>query len=176
MSWEDELRALASERETAGGSVPSQLMIDHPANLRRQLRHYLGVQADLGRLKKTYDGPTMDTREGGVQELVCDGVEFWSDSRLTFYIKLRQEQAGWHVKEFEFHLHLVSRTVGMVRVHLNDYQSDPRRIDPLRIPRCHFHIGDSEAHIPFPQMSCRLILHLLCEYIEPDLGASRSPE
>jgi hypothetical protein len=32
-------------------------------------------------------------------------------------------------------------------------------------------IGDSQAHVLFPIMSPRLIVHLICEHIEPDLGA-----
>jgi len=58
------------------------------------------------------------------------------------------------------------RQVKMLRIHLN---GEPW-YDPLTVPRCHLHIGDSRAHIPFPVTNPRLILHLLCEHIEPDLG------
>jgi hypothetical protein len=54
----------------------------------------------------------------------------------------------------------------MVRSHLNEISSH----DPLAIPRCHMHIADSEAHVPFPVMNPRLILYLICEHIEPDFG------
>ena len=79
---------------------------------------------------------------------------------------MEQEQGGWLVKRFKFHLHLARRSINMVRIHLNQEGGH----DPLNVPRCHFHIGDSKAHIPFPIMSPRLTLHLLCEYVEPDLG------
>jgi hypothetical protein len=58
----------------------------------------------------------------------------------------------------------------MVRIHLN-----PATLhDPLRVPRCHLHVGDSQAHIPFPIMNPRLILSLICEHIEPDFGVVAS--
>ena len=43
--------------------------------------------------------------------------------------------------------------------------------DPFARPRCHMHIGNSQAHVPFPAMDPRLILYLICEHIEPDVGA-----
>jgi hypothetical protein len=54
----------------------------------------------------------------------------------------------------------------MIRIHLNREGGH----DPLNVPQCHFHIGDSKAHVPFPIMSPRLMVHLICEHIEPDLG------
>jgi hypothetical protein len=151
LTWEDELLALARERDAAGGSALSQLTIEDPADLLRKLRHYLAQQADRRRLKRTYDGPKLAMVESGRQELVCDEVEFRSESRLSFHIQLS------------------GRRVGMVRIHLNENHGP----DPMTVPRCHLHIDSSNPHIPFPTMSCRSILHILCECIEPDLCAPR---
>ncbi len=167
MSWEDELRSLARERESVYESSSPLFMVDRPGTLRRQLRHYLAEQANSGKLKRTYDHvPRLDTHEAGLQELVCEEVEFPSDSMLSFNIRMEQKQAGWLVRDFEFRLHLTKRAINMLQIHLNEKVSH----DPLRVPRCHFHIGDSDAHIPFPIMNPRLIVHLICEHIEPDLG------
>jgi hypothetical protein len=166
LSWEDELIALAHDRENASEAILAQMMVDHPATLLRQLRHYLAEQANCGKLNQTYDAPRLESHEGGLQELVCEDVEFRSDSSLNFNVLLEREQAGWLVKRFEFHLHFARRSINMVRIHLNQ----DRGRDPLTVPRCHFHIGDSNAHIPFPIMSPRLMLHLICEHIEADVG------
>jgi hypothetical protein len=165
LSWEDELEALARDRENVYQLSLSQMLLDHPAKLRLQLRHYLAEQANHGRLKQTYDVPHLNAA-GGLYELACDEVEFRSDSKLGFNIQMEQEQRGWLVKRFKFHLHFAGRSVNMVRIHLNQEGGN----DPLTVPRCHFHLADSRAHIPFPIMSPRLMLHLLCEHIEPDLG------
>ena len=120
MSWEDELKALARDRETACQSSLSQMMVDHPGTLRRQLRHYLAEQANCRRLKQTYDDvPRLETQAGGLQELVCDEVEFRSDSRLTFNVQMEREQTGWLIRRFKFHLHLSKRSINMIRIHLN---------------------------------------------------------
>jgi len=166
LSWEDELRVLAREREEAYQSSLSLMMVDHPGTLRRQLRHYLAEQANHGRLKQTYDVPRLDTRVGGLQELVCEEVEFRSDSRLSFNVLMEPKQTGWFVKRFEFDLHLAGRSINMIRIHLNQEAGH----DPLTVPRCHFHICNSKAHIPFPIMNPRLMLHLICEHIEVDVG------
>jgi hypothetical protein len=167
LSLEDELLALARDRETAYQLSLSQMVTDHPGKLRLQLRHYLAEQADRGRLRRTDDRfPRLETREGGLQELVCEEVEFRSDSMLSFNIQIEQKQSGWLVKRFKFRLRLAERRISMIQIHLNQEGWH----DPLSVPRCHFHIGDSKAHIPFPIMSPRLMLHLLCEHIEPDLG------
>jgi hypothetical protein len=166
LSWEDELLALARDRENAYQSSLSQMVLDHPARLRIQLRHYLAEQANYGRLKQTYDNVPQLKTERGLYELACDEIEFRSDSKLGFNIQMEQEQRGWLVKRFKFHLHLAGRSIDMVRIHLNQEGGH----DPLTVPRCHFHLADSRAHIPFPIMSPRLMLHLLCEHIEPDVG------
>jgi hypothetical protein len=141
------------------------MVLDHPGTLRKQLRHYLAEQADRGRLTKTYDNvPRLDTLDERLQELVCEEVEFRSDSRLSFKIKLEHEWRGWLVKQFKFELLLAGRGINRVSIHLNPEGGH----DPLKVPRCHFHIGDSKAHVPFPIMSPRLMLHLLCEHIESD--------
>ena len=166
MSWEAELQALARDREDAYQSSLSLMILEHPSKLRLQLRHYLAEQTNHGKLKRTYDELRLETHVGGLQELVCEEVEFQSDSKLSFNVEMERRQTGWFVKRFKFHLHLVRRSINMIRIHLN--QEIGR--DPLIVPRCHFHIGDSRAHIPFPIMSPRLMLHLICEHIEVDLG------
>ena len=167
MSWEDELRSLARDRENECQSRISQMVLEHPGTLRKQLRHYLAEQTGRGLLKKTYENvPRLNTIDERLHELVCDEVEFRSDSKLSFKIKLEHEQRGWLVKQFKFELLLAGRSVNRVSIHLNPEGG----YDPLRVPRCHFHIGNGEAHIPFPVMSPRLMLHLLCEHIESDTG------
>ncbi len=167
MSLEDDLLSLARERESASEVALATMWIEHPSRLRLQLRSDLARQTDLGRLQRSDDkvvhlSPSINSR----QELVCPSVEFRSDSELNFNIDLEERQAGWLVKRFKFHLRLPGRSVPMLRIHLNERAWH----DPLTVPRCHFHIGDSRAHIPFPIMSPRLMVHLICEYIEPDLG------
>jgi len=144
------------------------MSIESPAMLRLQFRQDLARQIDSGRMKRTEDRvPQLTTLEGGLNELTCQAAEFADGGRLLFDIQLEDSQRGWLVKRFRFHLHLPpSRTIGMVRVHLNP---GPLH-DPVRIPRCHLHVGDSAAHIPFPIMNPRLILSLICEHIEPDFG------
>ena len=166
MKWEDELERLAREREQAYQLSLSEMILDNPGALRRQLRHYLAEQTNRRKLKRTYECPRLDIHPEGVNELVCENVEFHSESRLNFNIRMVHERVGWLVKQFKFDLHLRGRDINMLRIHLNQTVG----YDPLRVPRCHFHIGDSEAHIPFPIMSPRLMLHLICEHIEPDLG------
>jgi hypothetical protein len=165
LSWEDELQSLARDREDEYQSSISQMVLEHPGTLRKQLRHYLAEQANRGTLKKTYDNvPRLVTIDERLQELVCEDVEFQSDSRLSFKIKLEFDQRGWLVRQFKFDLLLAGRSINRVSIHLNPVAG----YDPLKVPRCHFHIGNGEAHIPFPIMSPRLMLHLLCEHIESD--------
>ena len=167
MSLDDDLLALAGHREDAYQSSLAQMVLDHPGTLRRQLRHYLAEQSNRGRLKKTYDHvPQLKTHSGNIQELVCEEVEFKSDAKLDFNIELEQQQTGWFVKRFKFDLRLSGRVIAMVRIHLNQ----ERGRDALKVPRCHLHLGQSEAHIPFPIMSPRLVVHLICEHLEPDIG------
>jgi hypothetical protein len=162
---EDELLSMAREREKISESNLESMWFDHPSKL--QLRSDLFRQVDLDRLKRLDDrAVTLNPPEKGLQEIVCSGAEFRSDSKLSFKIELEKQQQGWIVKRFQFHLHLSGRGIKMVRIHLNHKVSH----DPLRVPRCHFHIDDSEAHIPFPVMRPRLMVHLICEHIEPDLG------
>jgi hypothetical protein len=125
-------------------------------------------------MKETYGKvPKLRTTQGGLEELTCPGAEFASGGRLVFDIQLENTQRGWLVKRFRFHVALPpSRNIHMVRIHLNRETLH----DPLRIPRYHLHVGDSAAHIPFPIMNPRLILSLICEYIEPDFGLSAGRE
>lgn len=158
---------MARERERASEEILTAMRLDHPGLLRRQLRKDLADQVDHGRLKHSDDNVvTLGPPTNNSQELLCPGVEFTSDSRLDFKLDLEQRQQGWFLRRYRFHLHLPGRRIPMVRIHLNEQVGH----DPVRIPRCHFHIGDSQAHIPFPIMSPRLMVNLICEHIEPDLG------
>jgi hypothetical protein len=167
LSWEDDLLSMAWERERASEATIATTLLEHPGRLRRELRHDLARQADFGRLKHSDDqvvnlSPPINSR----QALTCPEVEFCSDSKLNFMIELEQQQQGWLLKRFKFHLHLPTRRIQVIRIHLNEQVER----DPVRVPRCHFHIGDSRAHIPFPIIGPRLMVHLICEHIEPDLG------
>jgi hypothetical protein len=150
----------------------SAMFIESPALLGRQLREDLSRQIDSGRVKRTEDQvPQLAAIAGGLNELTCTGAEFDDGGRLLFDIQLERSQRGWLVKRFRFHLHLPpSRSIKMLRIHLNSEAWH----DPVRIPRCHLHVGDSDAHIPFPIMNPRLILSLICEHIEPDFGVVAS--
>ena len=168
MSIEDELLRLARERDTATEAALAGLMLEPPNILRLQLRAYLSRQVDHGRIRRTDEKiPQLAKVQGGLDELSCPELEFSSGVRLTFNIQLEEHQRGWLVKRFKFHVHLPQpRSIKMVRIHLNAAVMQ----DPLTAPRCHMHIGDSRAHVPFPVMNPRLILRLICGHIEPDLG------
>jgi hypothetical protein len=142
--------------------------LESPDRLRRQLRADLGRQVDKGRIKHTNEKiPELETIEGGLNELICRNLTFISGARLDFKLQLKHGQRGSLVKQFQFHIKLPDeRKVKMVRIHLNVDTSH----DPLKTPRCHFHVDDSKAHVPFPTMNPRLILDLICEHIERDFG------
>ena len=165
MSIEEELAELARQRESVDDADRNYLLPE-PAILLRQLRAYLARQADYGRIRRTNEKiPQLTAVPGGLDELACPSIRFSSGCRLDFNIRLVKRQQGWMLHQFKFHLRL-PRKVHMVRIHLNTVPSR----EPHVVPRCHLHIGDSKAHIPFPLMNPRLILDLLCERIEPDLG------
>jgi len=169
LNWERQLEELASHREDDYQKRLTRMTFDHPENLLRQLRAYLARQADYHRLKRSAQPLRLETSAGNVQELVCDEVEFESDSKLTFNIEMVEAQtAGWLVKRFKYQLQLPGRGIDMVRIHLNQEPG----LNALKVPRCHLHLGSSEAHIPFPIMNPLLMVHLICEHIEPDVGKS----
>lgn len=169
MSTEDELLRLAREREAKIDGSLGEMLLEPPDRLRRQLRAYLSRQVDRGRMKRTDEKiPQLAAVQGGLHELACPEAEFSSGARLTFDIQLEEKQRGWLLKRFRFHVRLPQpRSIDMVRIHLNPETWH----DPLAVPRCHMHIGGSQAHVPFPVMDPRLILHLVCEHIEPYVGA-----
>lgn len=170
MSLENELNALALHREQEYELILADTIQEPPNKLLRQLRAYLAELTDHGKLKQTYESPRSEARTEGATELICDHVEFASDSVLSFSILLVPRQLGWLLKQFEFHLAIVARGVRHVRIHLTATGA----YNPLKVPRCHIHLDNSDPHIPFPIMNPRLILHLICEHIEPDIG--REPE
>jgi hypothetical protein len=166
---ENELLRLAQDRETKAEAALAEMLLEPPDRLRRQLRAYLFRNVDYGRMKRTGENvPQLTTVQAGINELACPEAEFPSGARLEFRIQLEEEQRGWLVKRFRFHLRLPrSRGLNMIRIHLN---AEPSR-DQLAVPRCHMHISGSRAHVPFPIMDPRLILDLIFELVEPDLGA-----
>lgn len=168
MSIEDELRALARERENSAEQALVELVIQRPDILRRQFRAYLSRQVDRRRIDRMNERiPRLETVHNGLNQLTCDELEFRSGARLQFKIRLEKHQPAWSIEQFQFHLHLpVDRSVRMIRVHLNTGAS----YDPLMVPRCHLHVDNSEAHVPFPIMSPSLILYVLCEHVEADFG------
>jgi hypothetical protein len=169
LSIEDELQRLALEREDSFESALDELDLDPPDFLRRQMRAYLAEQEDHGRIKRFAEKSVqLSQRTDGIQELECQAVQFASGSSLDFNVRMKKRQTGWRITQFKFHIHLPpARKVNMVRVHLNT----TRNRDALTVPRCHLHIGGGKrSHIPFPIMSPRLTLHLVCDVIEPDVG------
>jgi hypothetical protein len=165
---EKELLQLAREREHKAEGALTEMLLEPPDRLRRQLRDYLSRQVDHGRMKRTDEKiPQLAQIQGDLSELACPEAKFSSGARFEFRIQLEATQRGWFMKQFHFHLRFPrARSINMVRIHLKAEGWH----DPLVIPRCHMHIGNSRAHIPFPIMDPRLILHLICECIEPDFG------
>jgi hypothetical protein len=169
LSIEDELQRLALKREDSFESALDELDLGPPDLLLRQMRAYLADQEDHRRIKHLAEKPVqLSQRKDGIQELECHAVQFASGSRLDFNIRLKKQQTGWRIIQFKFHLHLPpARKVQMVRVHLNVKGT----WDALTVPRCHLHIGGGKrSHVPFPIMSPRLTLHVVCDAIEPDVG------
>jgi hypothetical protein len=169
LSIEDELQRLALEREDAFDSALDELDLDPPDFLLRQMRAYLAEQVDHGRIKHSAEKSVqLSQQTDGIQELECHAIQFASGSSLDFNIRMKKQQTGWRITQFKFHLHLPpARKLSMVRVHLNVQ----RTRDALVVPRCHLHIGGGKrAHVPFPIMSPRLTLQLVCDVIEPDAG------
>lgn len=169
MKVEDELKQLAHDRESATQATLEGMPFE-PDRLRRQIREYLSRQVERDRMKRLNDGvPQLTKIQSDLYELTCQEAEFSDGGQLLFQIQLQESRLGWLVKRFKFHLQLPSsRNINMVRIELNSEAS----YDPLKVPRCHVHIGDSGAHIPFPIMNPRLILCLICEHIEPDFSIS----
>jgi hypothetical protein len=163
---ENELLRLAREREAKTEGALAEMLVEPPHILLRQLRTYLFRQKDRDRMERMDEKILqLATVQGGVNELACREAEFSSGARLEFRIQLESTQRDWLVKQFHFHLHFPrARSINMVRIHLKAEVWH----DPLVVPRCHLHIGDSKAHIPFPIMDPRLILYLICERLEPD--------
>jgi hypothetical protein len=169
VSIEEELQRLALDRERALESALDELNLDPPNFLLRQMRAYLADQEDHGRIKHFAEKSVqLRQQTDGIQELECYAVQFVSGSSLDFNIRMQKQQTGWRILQFKFHLHLrTARKVSMVRVHLNVKQAR----DALVVPRCHLHIGGGKrAHVPFPIMSPRLTLQLVCDVLEPDVG------
>jgi len=167
-----ELDRLAREREEACEAALSTMQLEAAGQLLRELRTYLSRQQDHRWIKGPVDKAIGLRRlEGGVDELDCPSVEFVSESRLEFTIRLEPRPPAWRIRQFRFHLYPPRhRDIGTLRIHLN-----PQRWhDSLRVPRCHFHVArgreSGKAHIPFPVMNPLLMLHLICEVIEPDFA------
>ena len=97
MSLEDELLSMARERETVSEANVANMWLEHPGKLRLQLRSDLARQVDLKKLKRSDDRVVnLNPGTNSPQELVCPGVEFWSDSKLNFKVELEELQQGSH--------------------------------------------------------------------------------
>jgi hypothetical protein len=170
LSIEDELLTLARERDQGMQRALSQMDLDEPHIIRSQLRAYLARQVDRGRVKH-FDGNVLEvsTLAEGSTKLTCRELAFTSGSKLNFALTLDRNQTGWQMSHFEFHVRLpAKRKVRMVRIDLNRLSAWH---DALRIPICHFHVDESEPHLAFPIQNPRLLLHTLCEQIEPHFGS-----
>lgn len=167
MTTEEQLTPLARRRDDAVTSAAERGVSD-PGNLYRQLRHYLQSLVDRKRMStRVVDALRLTTQKSAINDLRSAVVEFASGSKLEFNIQVEKSQDGWMIVSYEFHLSLPqSRAVKMVRLHLNRAASHR----PLHIPRCHMHVGDSEAHVPIPAMTPLMLLHLICEILEPDIS------
>jgi ABC-2 type transport system ATP-binding protein len=127
------------------------------------------LPVDHGRIKHFAEKSVqLSQQTDGIQKLECLAVQFASGSSLDFNIRIKKQQTGWRMTDFEFNLQLPrARKVNMVCVHLNV----SRTRDALVVPRCHLHIGGGKrVHVPFPIMSPRLTLQLVCDVLEPDVG------
>ena len=168
MSIESELLQLAREREAKSEGALAEMLVESPDLLRRQLRDYLFRQVDSGRMKRPDEKILrLNSVQEGFRDLACPKAEFSSGTHLQFNIRFEDTQGGCLVKRFQFIYLSPARRIKVVRIELN---AEPSR-DPLSVPRCHLHIGNSEAHIPFPIMDPRLILYLFCEHLERDFGS-----
>jgi hypothetical protein len=169
LSIDDELLDLARQRDQDVQTAISAMKLDEPHVLRSQLRAYLQRQVDRGHVRRAGGNvPEINTLGPDAVCLNCEELAFTSGSRLKFEIKLNRLQTGWVIRQFEFHVRLPSkRKVKMVRIDLNEADNWH---DALRIPRCHLHVDDSEPHISFPVLDPRLLLHTMCERIEPYFG------
>lgn len=164
---DNELLKLARERDGRTTETLKEMLVERPDLMGRQLRDYLFVQVDRGRMRPPGEKVIqIDQVRGGVHELACGVAEFSSGAHLEFRIQLEDAQGGWRMKQFRFHLQFHSRSIDMVRIHLKPKTWH----DPLKTPRCHIHIGSNQVHIPFPMMEPSLILDLICEYLEPNFG------
>ena len=85
MRWEDELHALARDRENAYEEMLAQMMVDHPERLLRHLRHYLAEQANRSRLKRTYDSPRLETHPAGDIPTVMNVHDLGHHRALLFH-------------------------------------------------------------------------------------------
>jgi hypothetical protein len=169
VSIEGKLEQLAREREGRTDGALIEMLLEPPDVVRRELRDYLSRQVDHGRMKRTIERfPQLATIAGGLNELACPEAQFSSGARLQFNVQLEEKQRGWLVRRFRFHVFLPqTRSVNTVLIHLN---AETGR-HPLVVPRCHMHVGGSQAHVPFPVMDPRLILYFICDHVEPDFGA-----
>jgi hypothetical protein len=162
---------LAREREDAYENALATMDVNGSSQL-RDLRAYLGRLFDRKCIKEPVEKAVqLQQEKDGVNKLTCSSVKFVSESRLEFTIWMEPQPPGWRISEFEFNLILPrQRDITAVLVHLNA----ERGRDCLKVPRCHLQIGRAgkhgKAHIPFPVMSPLLMLHLICEVIEPDFA------
>lgn len=162
MSVEGELLRLAREREASTDDLAR--LDGQPSDLGRQLRSYLSLQVDRGWVKRTDERVVQyESLPEGRVKLSCNGLDFESGARLKFTVQLVDERHFWLLRQFEFDV--IHARSHVLSIHLNPEASRKS----LDVPRCHFHIGEGEVHLPFPIMHPLLILHVICKYIAPSL-------
>lgn len=166
MIIEDTLIKLARAGEDRFDASLAQIEIESPSRLCRELRFYMAELANRRILKRSDDAPQLKTISDLAQQITCPKAEFTSGATLMFEIELQKDQGNWSVRHCQFDLRLFGRKVEMASVHLRPEATH----EPHRVPRCHLHVRPSHVHIPFPATDPRLILYLMCEHVEPDLG------
>jgi hypothetical protein len=103
LNVEDELRQLALQRENAFESALDALDLDPPDRLLRQMRAYLADREDHGRIKRFVEKSVLlSLLTDGVQELYCQPIQFTSGSSLDFRVRLKKQQTGWRITQFQF--------------------------------------------------------------------------
>ena len=159
------LSELASRRDTDVQNAITEMVLDPPNSILREMRFYLSRRVDSRRIENISEKViVLNVRNHGITALICPEIEFLSGAKLKFEVEMESTQVGWKVKSFEFHLSLPESTVKMIQFHMMGKEP----INSLDVPRCHLHIGTSKTHLPFPFMDPRLILYLICDHLERD--------
>ena len=105
MKQQNVLLSMARDHEKGLEQISSQLWLEEPGTLRRQLRNDLATQADLNRIKRSDEKVVTLSYRGEFTQLECQRIEFTSDSWMSFSLELERKQQGWSVRRFMYKLH-----------------------------------------------------------------------